>query len=129
MALTVYKKGQGTAARGLAGVVAVLLGTWAAYQMYATLQGSHDVVRVVGTAIVAGVFVGAPVYLILFQRQVVDILIETQQEMRKVAWSSRAEVIGSTIVVLVTVVILAVYIFVTDQVVIGLFRLIRLYGD
>lgn len=128
MAWTIHKKGQGTGARGVAGVMAVLLGTWAAYQMYYTLLGAHDVVRYLGTAIVAGIFVGVPVGLILFHHQVVDILIETQQEMRKVAWSSRQEVLGSTAVVLFTVALLAVFIFVTDQIVIQLFRLIGLYG-
>ena len=121
MAWTIHKKGQGTGARGVAGVMAVLLGTWAAYQMYYTLLGAHDVVRYLGTASV-------PVGLILFHHQVVDILIETQQEMRKVAWSSRQEVLGSTAVVLFTVALLAVFIFVTDQIVIQLFRLIGLYG-
>ena len=122
MTLTIYKKGQGTAARGLAGIVAVLLGTWAAHQVFYTLHGASMIVRVVVTAIVAGIFVGVPVYLILFHHQVVDILIETQQEMKKVAWSSRQEVLGATAVVLFTVAVLAVFIFVTDQIVIQLFR-------
>jgi len=128
MALTVYKKGQGTAARGIAGVVAILLGTWACVQMWNSLTGSPVGMQVAGTAVVAAIFVGVPLYLILFYHQVVDILVETQQEMRKVAWSSRSEVIGATTVVLVTVIILAVFILVTDLMVRGLFILIRLYG-
>ncbi|MFC1805933.1 preprotein translocase subunit SecE [Planctomycetota bacterium] len=128
MALSVYKKGQGTAARGIAGVVTALMGAWAAHQMFYTLLGAHRVVQVIGTAVIAGVFAGVPLYLILFHHHVVDILIETQQEMRKVAWASRSEVLGSTAVVLFTVFILSVYIFCTDQVVIQFFRLIRLYG-
>jgi preprotein translocase SecE subunit len=130
MALTVYKKGQGTAARGLAGIVAFMLGAWASYRMYQTLAayGVSPVPTVIGTALVAAVFGGVPLYLVLFQHQIVDILIETQQEMRKVAWSSRAEVIGSTLVVLATVILLAAFIFCTDQIVIGFFQLIRLYG-
>ena len=127
MALSVYKKGQGTAARGVAGVVAALLGTWAAHQMYYTLLGAALAVRVLGTAIVAGVFAGVPLYLILFHHQVVDILIETQQEMRKVAWSSRSEVTGATTVVLVTVGLLAGFIYLTDQIVILTFTLIGLF--
>jgi len=128
MALTVYKKGQGTAARGIAGVIAILLGTWASVQMWNSLTGSVMGVQVAGTAVVAAIFVGAPLYLVLFYHQVVDILVETQQEMRKVAWSSRSEVIGATTVVLVTVIILAAFILVTDLVVRGVFILIGLYG-
>jgi len=127
MALSVHKKGQGTGARGIAGVVAALLGTWAAHQMYYTLLGASMPVRIIGTAVVGGLFVGAPLYLVLFHHQVVDILIETQQEMRKVAWSSRSEVIGSTVVVLVTVAMLAVFILLMDLVVRGVFGLIGLY--
>jgi len=83
-------------------------------------------VQAVGTAVVAVVFAGVPIYLILFHHQVVDILIETQQEMKKVAWSTRAEVFGSTVVVLFTVVLLALFIFATDQVVLWTFSVIRL---
>lgn len=129
MALSVYKKGQGTAARGLSGLVAVLLGTWGSYQMYATLfgYGVGPVGQIIGTGIVAGAFVGVPLYLILFHHQVVDILIETQQEMRKVAWSTRAEVLWSTAVVLVTVAFLSAFILATDVLVRGAFSIIRLY--
>ena len=127
MALSVYKKGQGTAARGVAGVVAAVLGVWAAHQMWYTFFGASVVVRVIGAVIAAALFGGAPIYLVLFHHQAVDILIETQQEMKKVAWSSRAEVFGSTLVVLATVILLAAFILSTDLVVNALFRLIGLF--
>jgi preprotein translocase SecE subunit len=128
MALSVYKKGQGTAARGLAGLTVALLGSWAAYQMWheGVPPGWGYTARAIATTLTALVFGGVPLYLILFHHQVVDILIETQQEMRKVAWSTRQEVIGSTTVVLVTVAILAAFIFLTDQIVLAFFSLIRL---
>ncbi|NQT53221.1 preprotein translocase subunit SecE, partial [bacterium] len=40
-----------------------------------------------------------------------------QQEMRKVAWSGRSEVVGSTIVVVVVVALLAMFILLTDVVI------------
>lgn len=43
-----------------------------------------------------------------------DFLIATESEMKKVSWSSKAELIGSTIVVIVTVFILAVLIYIAD---------------
>jgi len=46
-----------------------------------------------------------------------DFLIATESEMKKVSWSSKAELIGSTMVVIVTVVLLAVFIYVADNVV------------
>ncbi len=115
MSLSVYKKGQGTAARGLAGVLAVLVGGWAARSMY--FYGSSGTFGLVMTTLTALFFGGLPLYLVLFHRRVVDILIETQQEIRKVAWSSRSEVIGSTIVVVFVVALLSVFILVTDFVI------------
>ena len=44
-----------------------------------------------------------------------DFLIATESEMKKVSWSSRAELVGSTVVVIVTVLILAAYIFGVDS--------------
>jgi preprotein translocase SecE subunit len=126
--LSVYKKGQGTAARGVAGVVTVLAGVWAAHQMwYYGVPGWRLPFRVTMTALVALLFAGAPLYLILFHRSVVNLLIETQQEMRKVAWSSRAEVTGATIIVIVTVALLSLFIFATDYVVGMVNHLLGLY--
>ncbi len=115
MSLSVYKKGQGTAARGLAGVLAVLVGGWAARSMY--FHGPAGTFGLVMTTLTALCFGGLPLYLVLFHRRVVDILIETQQEIRKVAWSSRSEVVGSTIVVVFVVALLSVFILVTDFVI------------
>ena len=127
MALSVYKKGQGTAARGVAGVVAVLLGTWAAHQMWFTVYESHWPVRIFMTALIAFLFGLLPLYLILFHHQVADLLIETQQEMRKVAWSTRAEVLTSTAVVIVTVTLLSLFIFATDRILLWLAELFGVY--
>ena len=43
-----------------------------------------------------------------------DFLIQTEGEMKKVSWSSKAELIGSTAVVIVTVIIMALLIYVAD---------------
>jgi len=127
MAFVVYKKGQGRAARGAAGLVAVLLGTWAAHQMWFTLFQWSMAPRVVAAALVFIAFGGVPVYLILFHHQVADLLIETQQEMRKVAWSTRAEVVASTVVVIVTVTLLALFIFATDRLLLWIAQISGIY--
>jgi len=127
MALSVYKKAQGTAARGAAAVLAGALAAWGSYQMWYTVFNWGVIPRTLATAMVALAFGGLPVYLVLFNRHAVDILIETQQEMRKVAWSSRSEVLTSTTVVIMTVVFLALFILATDYVVYGLLVLFRLY--
>jgi len=127
MALSVYKKGQGTAARGLSSLVAVLLAIWAAHQMWFTIEEVPLVYRVPVVAIVAALFGVVPVYLMLFHHQVSDLLIETQQEMRKVAWSSRGEVLTSTAVVIVTVALMSLFIFVTDRILLSLAELFGVY--
>lgn len=127
MSVSVYKKGQGTAARGIAGVVAALIGGWAGYAMY--YNGPAGTFGLVLTVLVAGLFGALPLALILFHHRVVDLLIETQQEMRKVAWSSRGEVVGSTIVVVAVVALLSVFILVSDVVFLEIVfkRIIGLY--
>jgi len=127
MALSVYKKGQGTAARGVAGAAGVLLGLWAGHQMWATSALWSTVARVIVTGIAAMLFGGVPLYLVLFHRGAVNVLIETQQEMRKVAWSSRAEVLASAVVVIVMVTILSLFIFATDTVLLWISQLFGIY--
>ena len=48
--------------------------------------------------------------------RLVDFFSETEVEMTKVSWSSRKEVVGSSLVVIATVVILGVWIFIIDMV-------------
>ena len=50
MALSVYKKGQGNAARGVAGVIAVVLGVWAGHQAWFYGPGSSTVFKSIFTA-------------------------------------------------------------------------------
>ena len=127
MALSVYKKGQGTAARGLTGVVVILMATWASYQMWMTTYEWSAPFRIVLTGLVTALFGVAPLYLILFHHQAGDLLIETQQEMRKVAWSSRSELFTSTVVVIVTVALLSMFIFSTDRILLWLATIFGVY--
>jgi len=120
MALSLYKKGQGTAARGMAAVVLVLLAGWASRQMWYSTDGWGLAGQVIATSFIAFLFGALPLYLILFHQSLGELLIETQQEMRKVAWSTRAEVLGSTAVVIVAVVLLSVFILATDTVLLWL---------
>jgi preprotein translocase subunit SecE len=45
----------------------------------------------------------------------VDFLIATEAEMKKVSWTSKEDLYKATIVVLVTVAILATYLFLVDK--------------
>ncbi len=49
------------------------------------------------------------------KQKVVDYLKETQAELRQVTWPTKAELIGSTIVVIFVTIILAAFIYVVDK--------------
>jgi len=110
----------------MASALAILLGLWAAHSTWYAVRWSWAP-RVAVTAFVWFLFGGLPLYLILFNERVADLLIETQQEMRKVAWSTRAEVLTSTVVVLLTVAFLSLFIFVTDYLLLKLAGLVGIY--
>jgi preprotein translocase SecE subunit len=78
-----------------------------------------DVSFRVGFLISLVVFVGS-VYLInrfvLNRASSADFLIDTEYEVRKVSWPSRNEYWGSSVAVLVSVVIIGTFIFLIDQV-------------
>lgn len=78
--------------------------------------GLAGVILLVGSA---GVY-----YVVGMRRSAVDFLIATDGEMKKVNWSTRREVRGSTVVVVVACVLLAVFIFAFDYGFGTFFRLI-----
>ena len=53
-------------------------------------------------------------FILLNRPSVVDFLVATESEMKKVSWPSRAELLGSTGVVIMTVLVLAAFIFLAD---------------
>ncbi len=125
MALKIYKPGQGRYVRlgtaGGMGLVALVV-CWylfnllrqyvaddVAYKVY--LMYSIPAVLFAALGLVGAKYLNHP--------RLADFLIATEGEMKKVAWSSKAEVVGSTLVVIVTVVLLAAFIFAVDLLVSG----------
>lgn len=49
---------------------------------------------------------------------------EVKAEMKKVSFPSRDEVVGTTIVVLITSVVFAIYLWVADMVIVQLFKMV-----
>jgi len=122
VALKIYKSGQGRYVRlgtgAGAGVVALALAyyVWGLLAQYVADDFAYKVL--VEYAAPAVVFVGLAVgtALALNRPKVADFLIATESEMKKVSWSSRAELFGSTTVVIVTVFLLALVIYIVDYV-------------
>ncbi len=116
---SIYKKGQGYWTRMGTAIGAALLGVLITWQIYAQVPRFFaDTARGQRVALViAAVF--AVVYAFIAWRLMnkpanVDFLIATDSEMKKVNWTSRRELIGSTKVVILFMFAIAIILFVLD---------------
>jgi preprotein translocase SecE subunit len=118
---TIYKKGQGKATRfGTAAAVALLgaLIIWHVYRFVPAFVSQHDKLRAERIGIISAAVVAA-LYLFFAWRLMnkpgnVDFLIATDSEMKKVNWTSRKELIGSTKVVILFMFAIAIILFTLD---------------
>lgn len=133
MNLTPYKPNQGKYARGATGagiIVFLLFASWRLAQMV-----GGDPVQVLGVEFLFGVFWGAGLFVVLagmtsvlifgFElgltgfdekvHQFVDLLIDTENELKKVSWPGSSELRRSTSVVLVAIVVLGAFLYVIDM--------------
>lgn len=118
--LTAYKPEQGIYTRRSTFVGLALLIVWGAYFLNDQLSGyqGSEAWRLLvtpGIAIAAAVMMGALAWRLAFvSRKSSDFMIATEGEMKKVSWSTRREVIGSTKVVIVFTALLAILLFSVD---------------
>jgi len=137
-----YKPGQGYWTRmGTAGGVAlVMLLTAAFLAEYVLARWFVDASGKPRNGIIWGInlgvlaVVGLWVFRILNRPRVGDFLIATDSEMKKVNWTSRKELIGSTKVVIIFMLLIALFLFVVDVAFGYFFKLIRVlqlgpFGD
>jgi preprotein translocase SecE subunit len=124
---TIHKKGQGYWTRMGTAAGALLLGALTAYNLYAYLPLLlHMESTPAGVArerqIAAGVAAGFFAAFAFFAWRMmnkpsnVDFLIATDSEMKKVNWTSRKDLIGSTKVVIVFMFLIALILFLVDVV-------------
>jgi preprotein translocase SecE subunit len=142
MSLEIYKKGQATRSRGAAYVLMglmVLFGAWACHAEFNTVgrgvglavHSSVERLPVIGALtwmklIAAGVFFAGMLvtHLWLNRATVADMLIDTEQEMRKVSWPSWPEVKSASLVVVAVTFVFGMSLFAFDKVLQGLFSFI-----
>ena len=115
-----YKPEQGKTTRTGTFIGAGAIIAWGAKFLYDRLQlfegdEAWRLVITTGIPILFAVGLGAVAWWFLFaHRATSDFLIATEGEMKKVSWSSRSEIIGSTKVVIMFTVLLALLLFVVD---------------
>ena len=126
--LEFYKKGQGSIARLLSLAGCLILLVWGIHSLWIYLQGFTGLARtllevptiglLINYALIIAVLVlaggGAGLVWVLNRPRLVDLLIETEAEMKKVSWPSRQEAWNSSIIVVVTVVVMMGLLFVYD---------------
>lgn len=132
MALRFYKHGQGKISRGIAALAVGLLGGFGCYRLYLWLGAferfrtplfpgnplGSDVPINLALLISVGLvtLLAGGLYVLSNRPRVADFLMETEAELNKVSWPSRQEVVGSSIIVIVVVFMLASYILAVDLV-------------
>ena len=137
--LEFYKKGQGSMGRLIALLGCIGLVLWGGHSLWTYLQGyaaltkailpiPHTGLQIDWALIIAVIvaFGGIAGVAWFFNRpKMVDLLVETEAEMKKISWPSRQEAWNSAVIVVVTVVVLmsqlCVYEFVLNHVVKQLF--------
>ena len=106
MALGIYKKGQGYYTRlctTIAYALLVAMGAWWVSEQFVGIDFGFPSIYASAAAavLVIAIFGLVGFWLIGRRPKSVDFLIATEGEMKKVNWSTRREVVGSTIIVLV----------------------------
>ncbi|MBN1361022.1 MAG: preprotein translocase subunit SecE [Sedimentisphaerales bacterium] len=115
MLTKIYKPGQGKYTRLWTGFVVGLiaaLGCWRLYDLLAARVENLVVVMVVPVVVFVGL--GVLIYWLLNKASVADFMIAAEGELKKVSWSSRQEIMASTIIVIVVVIAMAVLLGTTD---------------
>ncbi|RKY22429.1 MAG: preprotein translocase subunit SecE [Planctomycetota bacterium] len=115
--MEIYKKGQAKNYRVIFTAIISAFAIYAAWSWYRLMEGkvwAGVPVDWAGAAVIlaAGLFAGF--YLSYVHPKVVDYLIATEEEMRKVTWPSKDELISSSIVVVVVMVVLGVVTVIFD---------------
>jgi len=112
--MRIYKKGQGKYTRMLTLAGGMLIAVLIAIALGEFLIGKVSTLVRFAVPSVLVLASGAFVLWMINRPKSADFLIATEGEMKKVSWSSKKEVVGSTKVVIVTTFILAIALFGVD---------------
>jgi preprotein translocase SecE subunit len=135
MGLEIYKTGQGKIARGAAYALGAGLVIFGGFRLFATINrpgaawvddlpliGSLSIYNAIAIAVTLLGLLG--LHLVLNRTSSVDMLIDTEQELKKVSWPSGKEVQNATFVVVLVTFTMAMMLFGFDALLRWIFRLI-----
>ena len=128
MAFKIYKRGQGYYTRLYSALLSFVIVGTGCYVLYSKLQVVDNIW--VGSLVPAGVCLvsGLLIFWLVNRPSVADFMISAEGEIKKVSWSSRREILFSTIIVIFVVALMAVMLWVTDMAFQLLFRyVVKIY--
>ena len=111
MPFAVYKSGQGYWTRVLSAIGAGALVLAGVLWIWKELSVVRDMYVQAGVAVSVILVFGGLLWWLLNKPRVVDFMIATESEMRKVNWPTRREIVGSTWIVISGTVMMAVLLF------------------
>jgi preprotein translocase subunit SecE len=126
--LDIYKRGQGKYTRIITFVSAMVVSMIGAAVLSEKLRAYGGPALRFGLPTVLMVSLAVMMFWIVNRPKSADFMIATEGEMKKVSWSSRREIVGSTKVVIITTLILAGILFGVDLVFTVLFRWLGVLG-
>ena len=120
MKFDIYKRGQGKYTRLCSAFAWAIIVGLGCFQLYKKLQAVefgqgqlwYETMIPAGLFVVLALFI----YWIVNKPNIADFMISAEGEMKKVSWSSRKEIIVSTVIVVVVVIGMAVFLGITDTV-------------
>ena len=127
MAINIYKPGQGYWTRMLSAIGGGVLVVAGALWLKQKLEVFQGAVFLQWGAAVAVIAIFAPLIYrwVGTKPRTCDFMIATDGEMKKVAWPNRKEVVGSTLVVIWCVILMAAMLFLSDLAFSWFFRVIH----
>ena len=120
MKLAIYKRGQGNYTRlwsGFGWGILVALGCLTLYRQLAVIEMDNEQAEMwVRTMVPVGLFaiLGLVIFWLLNRPSLANFMIDAEGEMKKVSWSSRKEIVVSTLIVIVVVFLMATFLSVVD---------------